>query len=60
MPGALLEVIPKIVDGGFVLVRSQDNKFQGIVRVADLSLQFQALSRPFLLLGQRSRTCSGS
>lgn len=49
---ALLEVIPKIVDRGFVLVRSQDNKFQGIVTVADLSLQFQALSEPFLLLGQ--------
>lgn len=48
----LLDVIPKIVDRGFVLVRGQDNRFQGIVTVADLSLQFRALSEPFLLLGQ--------
>lgn len=49
---ALLDVIPKIVDQGFVLVRGPDNKFQGIVTVADLSLQFRVLSEPFLLLGQ--------
>lgn len=49
---ALLDVIPKIVDKGFVLVRGPDNAFQGIVTVADLSLQFRALSEPFLLLGQ--------
>ena len=49
---ALLDVIPKIVDKGFVLVRGPDNRFQGIVTVADLSLQFRALSEPFLLLGQ--------
>lgn len=49
---ALLDVIPKIVDKGFVLVRGPDNKFQGIVTVADLSLQFRVLSEPFLLLGQ--------
>jgi predicted transcriptional regulator len=49
---ALLDVIPKIVDRGFVLVRGPDNTFQGIVTVADLSLQFRLLSEPFLLLGQ--------
>jgi hypothetical protein len=29
-----------------------DRSFQGIVTVADLSLQFRSLSEPFLLLGQ--------
>lgn len=48
----LLDVIPKIVDKGFVLVRGPDSMFQGIVTVADLSLQFRVLSEPFLLLGQ--------
>ena len=49
---ALLDVIPKIVDRGFVLVVGPDRKYQGIVTVADLSLQFRVLSEPFLLLGQ--------
>jgi len=35
-----------------VLVRRTDRTFQGIVTVADLSLQFRSLSEPFLLLGQ--------
>jgi CBS domain-containing protein len=49
---ALLEVIPKIVEKGFVLVRAPDKTFRGIVTVADLSLQFRMLSEPFMLLGQ--------
>jgi len=49
---ALFDAIPKIVAGGFVLVRKVDRRFQGIVTVADLSLQFRSLSEPFLLLGQ--------
>jgi CBS domain-containing protein len=49
---ALFDAIPKIVKEGFVLVRSSDRSIQGIVTVADLSLQFRALSEPFLLLGQ--------
>lgn len=48
----LLEAIPKIVESGFALVRGQNNKFQGIVTVVDLSLQFKDLSEPFLLLEQ--------
>ena len=49
---ALLEAIPKVVANGFALVRGQHRRFQGIVTVADLSLQFGALSAPFLLLEQ--------
>jgi CBS domain-containing protein len=48
----LLDAIPRIVGAGFVLVRGPDRAFQGIVTVADLSLQFRTLSEPFLLLGQ--------
>lgn len=48
----LLEAIPKIVESGFALVRGRDNRFQGIVTVVDLSLQFKDLSEPFLLLEQ--------
>lgn len=48
----LIEAIPKIVAAGFVIVRGPDRKFQGIVTVADLSIQFRVLSEPFLRLGQ--------
>ncbi len=48
----LLEAIQKVVANGFALVRGPDKRFQGIVTVADLSLQFRALSEPFLLLEQ--------
>jgi CBS domain-containing protein len=48
----LLDSIPKIVKYGFVLVLAVDRTFQGIVTVADLSLQFLDLSEPFLLIGQ--------
>lgn len=48
----LLDAIPKIVSNEFVIVQGADRRFQGIVTVADLSLQFRALSEPFLLLGQ--------
>jgi CBS domain-containing protein len=48
----LLEAISRVVANGFALVRGQDQRFQGIVTVADLSLQFGAFSEPFLLLEQ--------
>jgi hypothetical protein len=46
----LFDSIPLIVDNGYVLVRQQDRRISGIVTASDLSLQFQALSEPFLLL----------
>jgi len=39
------------VEFGYVLVRDQrDRRITGIVTASDLSLQFQALAEPFLLL----------
>jgi predicted transcriptional regulator len=47
----LFDAIPTIVEYGYVLVRDQrDRKITGIVTASDLSLQFQALAEPFLLL----------
>ncbi|MBZ5568852.1 MAG: hypothetical protein LAN64_13505 [Acidobacteriia bacterium] len=49
--GTLFDAIPTIVKHGYVLVRSQHNrKITGIVTASDLSLQFQQLAEPFLLL----------
>jgi len=36
----------------YVLVRQPDNKISGIVTASDLTLQFQQLTEPFLLLGE--------
>ncbi len=47
----LFEAIPTIVKHGYVLVRDQQNrKITGIVTSSDLSLRFQQLTEPFLLL----------
>jgi predicted transcriptional regulator len=49
--GTLFDAIPTIVKHGYVLVRNpQDRKITGIVTASDLSLQFQQLAEPFLLL----------
>jgi predicted transcriptional regulator len=49
--GTLFDAIPTIVKNGYVLVRNpQDRKITGIVTASDLSLQFQQLAEPFLLL----------
>jgi len=49
--GTLFDAIPTIVKSGYVLVRSQhDRRINGIVTASDLSLQFQQLAEPFLLL----------
>ena len=50
---SLFTAIPIIVDHGYALVRSSVNKgIVGIITTSDLSLQFQQLSEPFLLLGE--------
>ncbi len=47
----LFDAIPIIVEAGYVLVRNQkDKRITGVVTASDLSLQFQALAEPFLLL----------
>jgi CBS domain-containing protein len=49
--GILFDAIPTIVKHGYVLVRDQkENRITGIVTASDLSLQFQQLAEPFLLL----------
>jgi predicted transcriptional regulator len=49
--GTLFDAIPTIVRHGYVLVRNQqDRRITGIVTASDLSLQFQQLAEPFLLL----------
>ena len=47
----LFEAISTIVESGYVLVRDErDRRITGIVTASDLSLQFQNLAEPFLLL----------
>jgi CBS domain-containing protein len=47
----LFDCIPTIVEYGYVLVSdARDRKITGMVTASDLSLEFQALSQPFLLL----------
>jgi Mg/Co/Ni transporter MgtE len=41
-----------IAEHQYVLVRGHDQKITGIVTASDLSLQFQQLAEPFLLLGE--------
>lgn len=49
---SLFRVIAQIVEHSYVLVRSDDRTITGIVTTTDLSLQFQQLSEPFLLLSE--------
>lgn len=47
----LFDAIPTIVEFGYVLVRDKsDRRITGMVTASDLSLQFQSLAEPFLLL----------
>ena len=49
---SLFQVIAQIVEHSYVLVRGEDRTVSGIVTTTDLSLQFQQLSEPFLLLAE--------
>jgi hypothetical protein len=49
---SLLAAIGIVAQYGYVLVRSPDRTISGIVTSSDLSLQFQQLTEPFLLLGE--------
>jgi len=49
---SLFTAIPLIVHHEYVLVRGPDQRIVGIVTTSDLSLQFQQLTEPFLLLGE--------
>lgn len=49
---SLFHAVPVIVQSNYVLVRGPEGKISGIVTASDLSLQFQQLAQPFLLLGE--------
>lgn len=49
---SLISAIGIIAEHQYVLVRGQDQKISGIVTATDLSLQFQQMAEPFLLLGE--------
>jgi CBS domain-containing protein len=49
---SLFTAIPLIVEHEYALVRGPDKRIVGIITTSDLSLQFQQLSEPFLLLGE--------
>ena len=49
---SLFSAISIIAEHQYVLVRGHDQKITGIVTASDLSLQFQQLAEPFLLLGE--------
>jgi CBS domain-containing protein len=49
---SLFSAIPIIVQNQYVLIRGADELITGIVTASDLSIQFQQLSEPFLLLGE--------
>ena len=49
---SLFQAIPIIVQNQYVLVRGKDKRVVGIITASDLSLQFQQLSEPFLLIGE--------
>ena len=48
----LLDAVPGIADHGYALVRSSRDEIVGIVTTSDLSLEFQELASPFLLIGE--------
>jgi len=49
---SLFTAIRVVVEHDYALVRSADQRIVGIITTSDLSLQFQQLSEPFLLLGE--------
>lgn len=49
---SLFLAIPIIQEHQYVLVRGRDNRITGIVTASDLTVQFQQLAEPFLLLGE--------
>jgi len=49
---SLFNAIPQIVQHEYVLIRNQSKEITGIVTTADLSVQFNQLGEPFLLLGE--------
>lgn len=49
---SLFAALPTIIRHQYVLIRGSDQRITGIVTTSDLSVQFQLLAEPFLLLGE--------
>lgn len=49
---SMFDLIQNIVQRDYVLVRGDDMKITGIITGSDLSVQFQQISEPFLLLSE--------
>lgn len=49
---SLFDAIDDIISNQYVLIRGMDSTITGIVTTSDLSVQFQQLGEPFLLLGE--------
>jgi CBS domain-containing protein len=58
----LLATLPKVREHGYVIVRDERGNLSGIVSTADITVEFDALARPFFTLGEierRLRRCLG-
>lgn len=49
---SLFKVIPTIIEHDYILVENSNKEISGIITASDLSLQFQQLSEPFLLVSE--------
>lgn len=49
---SLFQVINRIIESSYVLVRNERRVISGILTTTDLSQQFQDLAEPFLLIGE--------
>jgi CBS domain-containing protein len=49
---SLFQVINRIIESSYVLVRDEQRLIKGILTTTDLSQQFQDLAEPFLLIGE--------
>ena len=57
---SLFDAIRHIVEKQYVLVQAPDRLIVGIVTSSDLSVQFQSLTEPFLLLSELKTMCGAS
>lgn len=51
----LLPVLARVATSNFVFVRAQDQTLAGIITAADVTLEFQSLASPYLLMGEIER-----
>ncbi len=49
---SLFSAISAVAECDYVLVRAKDNQICGIITASDLTIQFQKLAEPFLLVGE--------